>query len=319
MVAVASFVALGSQTVPAFAAPGPACALALAFYTFGTRARGRAAVAIGAGCVALVGCAFAGPIVFAGPPADSSLVLASMFAGLAAASAATLGFAIGERRAQDARRHEQMLRQAAAEQRLMLSRDLHDIIAHTMTLIVVKASIGNHVAEASPAEARDALRVIETTGRAAMYEVRKVLGMLRADTPYAPAPGLDDLQELASQASTGGASVTLDVDHRAGSAPGRMPDSVGLAVYRIVQEAITNVVKHAAPAHCHVSVVVDTDEVRVDVNDDGKRRPVAAGTGYGLTGMRERVALYGGTFSAGPRTGGGFAVTARLPVGGGGG
>ncbi|WP_436535143.1 sensor histidine kinase [Actinoplanes sp. HUAS TT8] len=318
IVTVAASLGLGLEFIPSFAAPGPACALILAFYTFGGAVRDARAFLVEGVCCFLITVGMSGPMLFArhtGPPPDAPSELLSLFFGaLMIAPSAILGFAIGERRAQNALRSEQLRREAAIEERLRLARELHDIIAHTMTLIVVKASIGNHVAETNPAEARDALQVIEKTGRAAMYEVRKVLDMLREDTPFAPTPGLGDLPKLVEMASAGDASVTLTVDRPEGSAVDGIPESVQLAVYRIVQEAVTNVVKHAAPAHCQVVVMVGAQDVRVEVSDDGKRPVRVGAVGHGLIGMRERVALHGGTFSAGPRDGGGFSVTALLPV-----
>jgi signal transduction histidine kinase len=318
-VTVASSIALGAEVIPSFAAPGPAVALVLAFYTLGAAVRDARAFLIQGACCFLISAGMAGPTFFGDrmPSPDSPPPwLTLLLCALMIAPSAILGFAIGERRAQNAQRSEQLRREAAIEERLRIARELHDIIAHTMTLIVVKASIGNHVAESHPAAARDALQVIEKTGRAAMYEVRKVLDMLREDTPYAPTPGLDDLPRLVEMASAGEASVTLTVDCPDETAVDRISESVQLTVYRIVQEAVTNVVKHAAPAHCQVTVLVGTDDIRVEIKDDGQRPVRAGGSGQGLIGMRERAALHGGTFSAGPRNGSGFCVTALLPVGG---
>ncbi len=359
LVTVVSSIALGVEFIPSFAAPAPACALALAFYTFGTAARDGRAFVVEALSAFLVSLGLLWPALLSGPstpaPDTPSTLMSMFFGGLIIAPSAILGFAIRERREQNAQRSEQLRREAAMEERLRLARDLHDIIAHTMTLIVVKASIGNHVAESDPAEARDALQVIEQTGRAAMLEVRKVLDVLREETPSPSTPGLDDLPHLVELASVGDAQVTLTVDRPDGSASAKISESMQLTVYRIVQEAVTNVVKHAAPARCHVTVVIGSEEVRVEVSDDGKRsvrdggkwspgddgkrspsddekRPVGDGgkwspgddgkrspgvarPGHGLIGMRERVALHGGTFSAGPRDDGGFSVTALLPIG----
>ncbi|MEK8107896.1 ATP-binding protein [Micromonospora sp. M12] len=174
----------------------------------------------------------------------------------------------------------------------------------------MKAAVANHVAEADPREAGAALRVIEETGRTALADVRRVLGVLREGT-RTPTPGLEELPVLAEQAAIGGVDVRLDV--RREEPASAVPESVGLAVYRIVQEAVTNVVKHAAPAACRATVTVTPDEVRVEVTDDGRRPVRAGGEGHGLIGMRERVALHGGTFRAGPCSDGGFAVAASLP------
>ncbi|MEW2593879.1 ATP-binding protein, partial [Micromonospora aurantiaca] len=128
---------------------------------------------------------------------------------------------------------------------------------------------------------------------------------------YAPAPGLDELPVLARQAAIGGVDVRLDV--RREEPAGAVPEAVGLTVYRIVQEAVTNVVKHAAPAACRATVTVTPREVRVEVTDDGRGPVPSGGEGHGLIGMRERVTSHGGEFHAGPRSGGGYAVTASVP------
>jgi signal transduction histidine kinase len=197
-----------------------------------------------------------------------------------------------------------------AEERLRIARELHDIVAHSMGLIAVKAGIGNHVAEARPAEAREALRVIEATSRSSLTEMRHLLGVLRSevDSPaLAPAPDPAGIPALVERARTAGVTVSLILDGTDDLAEG-----LGLSVYRIVQEALTNVVRHAAPTRCAITVAVAEETVRVEVTNDGPR--VARGPGgHGLIGMRERVAVYGGTFEAGPRPEGGWRVVAVLP------
>ncbi|MCX5123738.1 sensor histidine kinase [Streptomyces sp. NBC_00193] len=223
------------------------------------------------------------------------------------------GFAVRARRAQEADHAARHTEVAIVEERLRIARELHDIVSHSLSLIAVKAGVAGHVAQRRPEEAVDALRVIEQTSRAAMTDMRRALGVLRADTadvPLGPAPGIDDLPLLADQARRAGVAVELTV---------RVPDEgvsagISLAVHRIVQESLTNTVKHAAPARCRVTVEADSREVRIDVTDDGVRGPDRAPPGgHGLVGMRERVMTYGGTFSAGPRTEGGFMVSASLP------
>jgi len=223
---------------------------------------------------------------------------------------------VRERRVATVRAAAHLTRQAVDEERLRIARELHDAVAHSMSLIVVKAAIANHVADRDPAQARDALRVIETTGRDALAELRRALGMLREEeVPLVPTPGIDALPGLAEQAAAvGGVDVALEVRGEAA-----VPEAVGRSVFRIVQESLTNVVRHAGPARCRATVVVDGGrdggEVRIDVVDDGQGGDRPPGQGHGLIGMRERVAVHGGHFSAGPRAGGGFAVTARLPFG----
>nr|WP_042177901.1 sensor histidine kinase [Kibdelosporangium sp. MJ126-NF4]CEL12840.1 two-component system sensor kinase [Kibdelosporangium sp. MJ126-NF4]CTQ98526.1 two-component system sensor kinase [Kibdelosporangium sp. MJ126-NF4] len=206
--------------------------------------------------------------------------------------------------------------QAVTEERLRIARELHDIVAHSMGVIAVKASVANHVLAERPPEAHDALRVIEATSRDALAEMRQMLGLLRAEAAedgvaWAPLPGPAGLPGLAAAAEMVGVRVDMDVRGVAD-----LPDGLGRAVYRIVQEALTNVMKHAAPAHCRVVVDADGDDVRIVVTDDGpghRLLPTAPDAGHGLVGMRERAALYGGTFTAGPRPDRGFEVAIRLP------
>jgi signal transduction histidine kinase len=200
----------------------------------------------------------------------------------------------------------QLAHTAVNDERLRIARELHDIVAHSMSLIAVKAGIANHIADQRPEEARDALRVIESTSRSTLNEMRQMLGVLRSETSdLAPAPGLADLPELAERARHAGVSVTMN-------APAEpLPSGLEMSVYRIVQEALTNVVKHAGPVSCAVEVTTSEREVRISVVDSGPGG--TPGSGHGLIGMRERVTMYGGTFSAGPAPTGGFAVSASIP------
>ncbi|MGE7385783.1 sensor histidine kinase [Streptomyces sp. NPDC004126] len=226
------------------------------------------------------------------------------------------GFAVRARRAREADRAARRTEGAIAGERLRIARELHDIVSHSLSLIAVKAGVAAHVAQRRPEEAVDALRVIEQTSRAAMTEMRRTLGALRADTaeaPLAPAPGIDALPLLADQARQAGVAVDLTVLVPAGG----LSAGISLAVHRIVQECLTNTVKHAAPARCRVTVEADPRDVRIDVTDDGVRGGGRMPSGgHGLIGMRERATMYGGTFDAGPRPEGGFAVSARLPLDG---
>jgi signal transduction histidine kinase len=222
------------------------------------------------------------------------------------------GRAMRARRAYAASTSAQLAQQAVTDERMRIARELHDIVAHSLSLITVKASIANHVATERPEEAQDALRIIADTSRSTLTEMRRLLGVLRSegDPALAPAPGLSGLDELASRAGLAGVQVDLTV-HGTGS----LPEGVELSIYRIVQEALTNVVKHAAPARCRVVVDTDEHEARVSVVDDGPgvRTLPSTSQGHGLIGMRERVMMFDGEFTAGPRVEGGFAVTALLP------
>lgn len=236
------------------------------------------------------------------------------------------GRVVRERRCRAARRDRRLAEEALAEERLRIARELHDIVSHSLSVIVVKAAVANHVAEARPQETRDAIQAIEQTGREALTEMRRALGVLRGDTAgrrtrepgsaeTAPPPGLDDLPALIQRAERAGVRTELRTRLAVG-----LPAGTALAVYRIVQEALTNVVKHAGDGtRCQVTITADSrGEVRIEVADDGAGNPAATDRvelrgGHGLVGMRERVLVYGGTLAAGPRPGGGFAVSARLP------
>ncbi|MEU4536016.1 sensor histidine kinase [Streptosporangium sp. NPDC023825] len=256
-----------------------------------------------------------------GAPAPAPGVAGPLLVGVAFMGGAWVaGRAVRERRAYTARAAEQLAGRAVAEERLRIARELHDVVAHSMSLIAVKAGVAHHVAAVRPEEATDALRVIETASRGALAEMRQLLGVLRSDLDadhdadlcappaLSPSPGLAGLGGLAERASMAGVRVELDV-----RATG-LPEGVELSVYRIVQEALTNVVRHASPARCRVSVEASGGEVRVEVADDGPgERVLPGGPGHGLIGMRERVAVYGGSFTAGRRPEGGFGVSARIP------
>lgn len=226
-----------------------------------------------------------------------------------------MGFTVRARRAEAAREQLRRSERALDEERLRIARELHDIVSHNLSLIAVKAGVAGHVAEADPREARAALKVIEETSRSALAEMRRTLGVLRTvGAPLGPVPGLDRLDLLAEEAHRAGVDVDLTVHAVEGLAQGAQ-----LTIYRIVQEAITNVVRHAAPTRCQVTVEVDTREVRIDIMDEGPPSALRQSVhglpgGHGLLGMRERAMMYGGSFEAGPRSEGGFAVSVRLPA-----
>jgi signal transduction histidine kinase len=239
-----------------------------------------------------------------------------VLAGVAALGLAwTAGRMVAERRRHARRVAAELAAHAVAEERLRIARELHDVVAHSIGVIAVKAGVANHVVRSRPDETHEALRVIESASRDALVELRRMLGVLRSDAAPAddrhPAPGMDGLADLAARASAAGVEVDLRV-----RAVDRLPDALGTTVYRIVQEALTNVVKHAA--RCRVEVSAGPGEVRIEVTDDGdpdRLRPPFGLAGHGLIGMRERVQLYGGTITCGPRRTGGFAVSVTLPGG----
>ncbi|MGI5170492.1 histidine kinase [Spirillospora sp. CA-253888] len=208
---------------------------------------------------------------------------------------------------------EQRAHQILVDERLRIARELHDVVTHGMGLIAVKAGVANHIAQERPEEARDALRVIESTSRGALTEMRRLLDVLRQDTERGTdltQPGIIGLRDLAEQVKAAGVQVELTV-----TGEDDLSEALQLTIYRIVQEALTNVVKHAAPTRCRVTVEMEPSQVGVQVVDEGPARsaPQPGPGGHGLIGIRERVAMYGGTCNAGPRPEGGFTVTATLP------
>ncbi|WP_106398496.1 sensor histidine kinase [Actinocorallia populi] len=201
--------------------------------------------------------------------------------------------------------------QAVTAERLRIARELHDSVAHSIGVIAIQAGAAKMVIDTRPAAAREALGTIEHASRETLAGLRRMLGALRqADTvPDSPAPGLADLERLA--VTTEAAGVRVDVRRRGRRDP--LPAEIDLSAFRIVQEAVTNVVRHAGARSCRVSIEQRDDELAIEVVDSG-RGGTGLGGGHGIVGMRERVGLLHGDFTAGPRPEGGFRVAARLPV-----
>ncbi len=226
-----------------------------------------------------------------------------------------------EQAEQQAREQLAEARRANSEERLRIARELHDVVAHSMSVIAVQAGVANYVAGTRPEEAARALSSIEETSRGALREMRALLGVLRnEETPGAgpgaglvPAPGLADLKALADRTADAGVRVDLDIH---GDRP-PLPAGLDLAAYRVIQEAITNVIKHAATDRCRVAVGYADQSLNLEITDSGIGAAPGTpglGTGHGITGMRERVGMYGGEFSAAPQPEGGFRVSARFPL-----
>ncbi|ONI85187.1 two-component sensor histidine kinase [Saccharothrix sp. ALI-22-I] len=283
----------------------PYTATAFAMYVVASTCSRRVAVGALAGSL---GSAWLAVFIAEPWPDDAGLAL---FVALVVGAAWALGRTTRIRRSYEARQAAEAAAKAIADERMRIARELHDVVAHSLSLITVKAGVAAHVASSQPEQAQEALRVIESASRGTLVEMRRLLGVLRSEdaaAELAPMPGMDDLPELVSRASLAGVPVSLSVS-------GSLPEGLGTTVYRIVQESVTNVVKHAAPASCTVSIVVEDASVMISVIDDGPgERVLAGGGGHGLIGMRERVAVYGGTFWAGPLAGGGFAVRAEVPL-----
>lgn len=205
----------------------------------------------------------------------------------------------------------QAARRRADEERLRIARELHDVLAHSLSVINVQAGVGLALLDADPEQARTALTTIKSASKEALGEVRQVLDSLRTpgDAPRTPAPGLDRLPELVEQAARAGLTVEV-----AGEPP-RLSPGTDLAAFRIVQEALTNVVRHSGSRHARVRIDEERGTLRLRIDDDGPATGAdAGGGGNGLAGMRERAAALGGTIEAGPRADGGFRVLAVLPV-----
>jgi signal transduction histidine kinase len=267
------------------------------------------------------------------------------------------GYIVRQRRRYAVRLQDEAASKAVAEERLRIARELHDVVAHSMSVIAVQAGYGQYVIDSQPADARTALGAIQATSREALDEMRRMLGALRqadesdaarqddrdhkeirdergdADeaapvlaAPLLPAPGLAGLDRLVAR--TASAGVQVDVNRR--GTPRELPASIDMSAYRIVQEALTNVVKHARTGSCQVLIGYGREELVLEVTDNGAGLPAmalagdaapdfgppdaAGGTGHGIIGMRERVSLLGGEFGAGPLPGYGFQVSAHIPL-----
>jgi signal transduction histidine kinase len=219
------------------------------------------------------------------------------------------------RRAEEDRERDAARR--VEEERLRIARELHDVLAHTVAGLNVQAGVAGDVIDDDPEQAKSALRMIREQSRAAMAELKATVGLLRAgatDAPRSPAPGLAELEALVQTAA--GAGVEIEVSVAGGARP--LPAAIDLTAYRILQESLTNVVRHAHASTARVLVRYDPDALVVQVDDDGRgAAQTANGAGrYGLIGMRERAAAVGGTLETGQRPGGGFRVHAELPTGG---
>lgn len=213
------------------------------------------------------------------------------------------------------RERAEQARRVAAQERLRIARELHDIVAHKLSIVVVQAQAAQRVTD--PARATEVMATVEETGRSALEEMRRLLGVLRASSQepepssQGPQPGLAALDSLLDQVRAAGLPVTLTVSGQ----PVPLPDALELSAYRIIQEALTNTLKHAGPSQASVRLRYGPGLLEITVLDDGKGGPpLVPGSGNGLTGIGERAALLGGALRAGPRPDGGFGVRVRLPI-----
>jgi signal transduction histidine kinase len=235
----------------------------------------------------------------------------------------TLGRWVRQRRSRtdDLERHaaelaadrEALAREAVADERARIAREMHDAVAHSVSVMVLQAGAAEQVLAASPERARESLVTIQDAGREAIVELRRMLGLLRdpsADAELAPQPGLGRLDALLEQVRAAGLPVELTIEGE----PTRLAPGIDRSVYRIVQEGLTNALKYAGPAHATVRIRYHERAVELEVLDDGRGPDADWNRGFGILGMRERAALYGGTLDARARPGGGYALHASLPL-----
>jgi signal transduction histidine kinase len=291
-------------------------ALLAAFYSVGVYAAPRPAAIGGAVAGALIIVADL-PYLLAGDP-HLDTIPSWLFMG----TAWLAGWAFHRRRAEAAhlkeraarleREREERARAAVAAERARIARELHNVVAHTVSVMVIQAQAAQRQLEGDKHDAQQALESIEDSGRQALVELRRLLGVLRhtdEQPALVPQPGLRQLDALIDQFRAAGLSVELRVEGEVQD----LPPGVDLSAYRIVQEALTNVLKHAGPVHVGLAVRYLNDDIELEIIDDGVGCAWKVGSGHGLIGMRERVSVYGGVFESGGRAGGGYFVRARLP------
>ena len=305
-------VSVVSLAVPMFGEPTNSAVFIfylLAVYSAAAHTSGRRTMIAGGMVVGLYVMAFASD--GAGISADTVI-----FYTLLLSTPWAAGRAVRQQRLKDRELEQERGRAAAAivEERARIARELHDVVAHSISVMVLQARGGRRVLQSDPADAHDAFAVIEWTGQQALDEMRRLVGMLRSGDeglPLAPQPSLKELGTLVEQARAAGLPVDVAVEGE----PRDLPPGLDLSAYRIVQEALTNALTHAGPARARVVLRYRVDELELEVSDDGPGRGEVSGSGYGLVGMRERVAIYGGELQAGRRPEGGYALRVRLPLG----
>ncbi|MFJ5926373.1 sensor histidine kinase [Kitasatospora sp. NPDC092948] len=306
---VSAVLALAALSAGTAASPAPWAAVAVVLYPVPRVLPGRAAVALPVAAVAVAAACRSGVLHWPWARPELGGPAASLTPVLILVTGWTAGYAADQRR----RRRAESERSRLREEHLLIARELHDVVAHSLGVIAVQAGVANHIADRQPEQARRALASIEETSRTALDEMRALLGVLRtgADGDRLPAPRLSELDEVIRRAAAAGVRVELELlgERR------ELPPGLELAGYRVVQEAVTNVVRHAGTDRCRVLLDYRADALALTVSDEGRGGGPGGGGGHGLAGMRERVAVHGGEFRAGRRPAGrGFEVSAVLPL-----
>jgi len=305
VLAVAIVTMLLANLVSALDAPAtPAIALVVAVYSVGAHTAGLRASIGALGVAGVIG------VIAARQLSLADVLFIAMIVG----GAWLAGRAIRHRRLRETQleREKAEAEAAIAEERTRIARELHDVVAHAISVIVLQARGGRKLLDEEPEEARQALDAIERTASQALGEMRRLLGLLResdAELALAPQPTLSRLEDLVGQVREAGLPVEVAVEGE----PRELPPGVDLSAYRIVQEALTNALKHAGPATARVTVRYGDGELDLEISDDGVGAGNGGGAGQGLAGIRERVAVFGGDVETGQRPEGGYAVRARLP------
>jgi signal transduction histidine kinase len=284
--------------------------LAVALYTLAASSGTRAARLTGIASIAAVTVALAatGYAQFADSAARVVFVVAAWLLGDSVRSRRAYVLEIEEKARRLEREREAEAQRVVAEEQSRIARELHDVVAHALSVIVVQAAAADDVFEVEPRRAREPIRAIELAARAALDDLRRVLGIIQDGAEYEPQPGIARLDSLVEQVRATGLDVALEFQGTARP----LPAAVDLSAYRIVQEALTNTLKHAGAEHATVSVRYG-DELALEIRDDGSGGTDANG-GSGLIGMRERVAMLGGRVDTGPRPDGGYLVSAQIPI-----
>lgn len=313
-------VAAGIHGAATFTSPVPAAALIVCLYSvaaYGTRRESRQSICIAMVVVTVVLVSFWRELDWVNALSNYALIAVPWFLGDNLRNRRALEVALEDR----ARRAEQDRAEAAdkavSAERARIARELHDVVAHSMGVMVIQAGAARRVLRGAPDDAEDAVASIEATGREALAEMRRLVGVLRETAGLAdraPQPSLTRVEDLVAASVTPSLGVELAIE----GTPRPLPPGLDLAAYRVIQEALTNAGRHAGRARAMVTVAYHHDHLAVSVVDDGRGaaadRSAEAPPGHGLVGMHERISIYGGTLRAGPSPGGGFEVRATLPL-----